>query len=1097
MCVLRLGFRLRPATPGWGVGVCVFVCALCLYPATPGSGVWCGCVCLGLGLGCARPLLAAVCGVVLCAWARVSAAPRHSWLGCWGVCVLVCALCLYPATPGWGVRLGCVCLGSGFGCAPPLLAGVLGFCVCLCAPSACRPPPLAGVCGAGVRVGARVLAAPRHSRLGCRGVSVPVCAPPLAPRHSWPGFVVCGFAVPVRWFVACCARCPGLRHPVAVVAWHLSVCLGSGRRRASLACPVAPCGAPRLLQSGRSRCSGRLPQRRGAFPHPGGLRLRLYWVAARGTQMPAENRAHCACRWPRPRQGRWARSALYPFGAPRSGCPPRVPPASVLGCVGCCGLRVWTRSLTRPVSCTVRRSTEDPAGEPGLFLVDVPPLLARQRTPRPGPVRVRVCSSFVAESGGLASRAHSGAPHLFLWLLCLSALPGPLRAGVARLVVLWLPPPPPPLFFCAVPFSARPPCLLLFLASGPGCLWPWRLVCPSSLPGSSPPPLAFFFLFSFSFLIPPPPPLFFVALCFAAALCSASFFFLCCCAPPLSLASSGFRPRVPWAMALCAVCFVGLPLLGSPCAFALFVVPPLPLAAPWWFLPPPPFFVSRCFSRCRFVLRFFFLSRCAPPLSLASSGFRPRVPWAMALCADCFVGLPLLGSPCAFALFVVPALPFAAPWWFLPPPPFFVSRCFSRCRFELRFFFFLVARPCCLWLSLVSGPGCPGPWRCVLFVFLASSSSPLCALTPLLWFPPGRLLLLGGCCFAPLPFVSRCFFRCCFVLRCVFLSRCAPPLPLAFSGFRPRVPWALALCAVCSVGLPLLGSPCAPASFVVPAWPSAAPWCLLPPPPLFCLAVFLSFALCSVFFLSRCAPPLSLAFSGFWPRVPWALALCAVCFVGLPLLGSLCALASFVVPSWPLAAPWWLLPPPPPLCVALFFSPPLCALFFFSFFGARPRCLWLSLVSGPGCPGPWRCVLFVLLASCSSALRALLPLLCFLPGRWLLPGVCCPPPPWCLVVFVAAARCSVFFLSVVLAAYSPPPLVCAWCLVLSGVAALRCPSVLRAVLWCLALLCCGLLRAVWCLFGCLFLCCGVLLVAAACCAVSLVVPSGWVVRGVA
>ena len=33
-------------------------------------------LCLGLG----------------CGWVRVSAAPRHSWLGCWGVCTLVCAL---------------------------------------------------------------------------------------------------------------------------------------------------------------------------------------------------------------------------------------------------------------------------------------------------------------------------------------------------------------------------------------------------------------------------------------------------------------------------------------------------------------------------------------------------------------------------------------------------------------------------------------------------------------------------------------------------------------------------------------------------------------------------------------------------------------------------------------------------------------------------------------------------------------------------------------------------------------------------------------------------------------------------------------------
>ena len=105
VCVLGLGFQLRPATPSWGVGACVCLCARS---------------------ACTPPPLAGVCGVGECAWARVSAAPRHSWPGCWGVSVLVCALRLYPATPGWGVRCGCVCLGSGFGCAPPLLAGVLG-----------------------------------------------------------------------------------------------------------------------------------------------------------------------------------------------------------------------------------------------------------------------------------------------------------------------------------------------------------------------------------------------------------------------------------------------------------------------------------------------------------------------------------------------------------------------------------------------------------------------------------------------------------------------------------------------------------------------------------------------------------------------------------------------------------------------------------------------------------------------------------------------------------------------------------------------------------------------------------------------------------
>ena len=204
-----------------------------------------GCAGLFARSACTPPLLAGVCGVGVCAWARVSAAPRHSWLGCavwvcvlglrfrlrpatpgWGVgvlCVLVCALRLYPATPGWGVRCGRVCLGSGYGCAPPLLAGVLG-CACWCAHSACTPPLLAGVCGVNVCARARVSAAPRHSWLGCavwvcvlglgfwlrpatpgRGVGVcvcpcvrSVCTPPLLA-------VVCGVGV--------CAWAPVLAAP--------------------------------------------------------------------------------------------------------------------------------------------------------------------------------------------------------------------------------------------------------------------------------------------------------------------------------------------------------------------------------------------------------------------------------------------------------------------------------------------------------------------------------------------------------------------------------------------------------------------------------------------------------------------------------------------------------------------------------------------------------------------------------------------------------------------------------------------------------------------------------------------------------------------
>ena len=176
--------------------VCVLVCLFRLYPATPGWAVRRGCVCLGSGFGCAPPIPAGVCGVGVGAWAQVAAAPRHSWLRCWSVCVFGCALCLYPATLSWDVRCGGVCLGSGFGCTPLLLARVLGVfvsvgalrvypstpgwavrCGCVCCGSGFgrAPPLLAGV-------------------LGCVCACVPVL---LLPRDSWPGCSawVCAFGL--------------------------------------------------------------------------------------------------------------------------------------------------------------------------------------------------------------------------------------------------------------------------------------------------------------------------------------------------------------------------------------------------------------------------------------------------------------------------------------------------------------------------------------------------------------------------------------------------------------------------------------------------------------------------------------------------------------------------------------------------------------------------------------------------------------------------------------------------------------------------------------------------------------------------------------
>ena len=132
------------------------------------------------------------------------------------------------------------------------------------------------------------------------------------------------------------------------------------------------------------------------------------------------------------------------------------------------------------------------------------------------------------------------------------------------------------------------------------------------------------------------------------------FFFLRCslCAPPLSPAFSGFRHRVPWALALCVVCFVGLPLLGSPCALAAFVFPVSPLDAPWRLLPPPPFCVSRFWS-LPLGAPFFFAALPLPTgwaLVASSSHLLPPPPsclfcWSpaarLSVCSRCFcVSLP-------------------------------------------------------------------------------------------------------------------------------------------------------------------------------------------------------------------------------------------------------------------------------------------------------------------------------------------------------------------------------------------------------------------------------------------------------------------------
>ena len=202
-----------------------------------------GWVCLGTGCGFAPPFPAGVCGFL--GWAWVPACTPPFLVGVFGACVVVCALRLYRAVPGSGVRCGCVCFGSGFGCPLPLLGEVLGcVCVCLvhippapllllaggavrgrvpgpglqprpatpgfgvgacvrfCVRPACTPPFLAGVCGVGVCVAPRFWLGP--ATLGSAvGVCVCLCVCPACTSPFLAGRCVCvwvGVSSALRFF---------------------------------------------------------------------------------------------------------------------------------------------------------------------------------------------------------------------------------------------------------------------------------------------------------------------------------------------------------------------------------------------------------------------------------------------------------------------------------------------------------------------------------------------------------------------------------------------------------------------------------------------------------------------------------------------------------------------------------------------------------------------------------------------------------------------------------------------------------------------------------------------------------------------------------
>ena len=127
--------------------------------------------------------------------------------------------------------------------------------------------PLAWVWG----VRGRALSRPRPLVLS--GLRPGPASPWLWVRCAGVGARLSWAPCPVPRFVVYCAPFPGSRHPVAVVAGHLSLCLVFGWRRASLACLVTPrwCAAPRPVRSPsvlRSAFPSRwcLPPPRGLSP---------------------------------------------------------------------------------------------------------------------------------------------------------------------------------------------------------------------------------------------------------------------------------------------------------------------------------------------------------------------------------------------------------------------------------------------------------------------------------------------------------------------------------------------------------------------------------------------------------------------------------------------------------------------------------------------------------------------------------------------------------------------------------------------------------------------------------------------------------------
>ena len=380
-----------------------------------------------------------------------------------------------------------------------------------------------------------------------------------------------------------------------------------------------------------------------------------------------------------------------------------------------------------------------------------------------------------------------------------------------------------------------------------------------------------------------------------------------------------------------------------------------------------------------------------------------------------FLGLPLLGSRlvCVLRLAFGCSLVVAPP----PPPPPFVSRVLVALLVALvlffLFFFFSSSsvRPCCLRLSLVSGPGCPGPRRLRCLFCWPSASRLSVRLSLFRAFP-----LAVGCSrvvAAPPPppvCVPRFSFlplgAVCSVVLCV--PRCGAA-PRCCASCRP-VLCCRVLC--CARLVPLLVAPC-PLALPVALGPCALRRCVLRCSPALC-------ALCCVcFVVAR------------WCVLLFAALPCAVCVSGCCAVRSLCS--------------------------------PFCAVLCFAVL-VRSRCAVrvVRAAAGAWCCGALLCVvLFPVL--CRGAVLGLVARGCLLVACF---GVGVPvwprgllPCGWCGLLWCPAFLCRVLWCCAV--AWCCAVVLCCRVAVLSGLALPSCG------LSCCAVMCCCLavlfLARWWCL----------------------------------